>query len=386
MMTTTKPKKSDTGKSGDPVSPRADPSKDILAIWGTIVRTTSVPQFLIDQDHRIIAWNKALEQLTGIKEEEMIGTSQHGKAFYGVKRPCLADLLADELFGDLTLWYQDTCEESACVDNAYEVTVFFPHMGNGGKWLHVTAVPVRDSTGNVVGSVETIEDLTEQKLLERALKLSEQKLQLMNGIAWHEIENKITSVRGYVELSKKSVKNENDIMCFEAEETILKQIHELLRYTMDYQKIGMQPPRWVNVAGTIRSILSLMENGSLRMDLDVDALELFGDPTLEMMFSYLIKNTVKNGKTAPEIRISFTEIPEGLRLVYEDNSTGIPFTRKTSQFKGNIIKAESFCMKFVHDILEYSGMGIKETGDPGKGARFEITVPHGAYRFTGHPN
>ena len=259
-------------------------------------------------------------------------------------------------------------------------------MGNGGKWLHVTAVPVRDSTGNVVGSVETIEDLTEQKLLERALKLSEQKLQLMNGIAWHEIENKITSVRGYVELSKKSVKNENDIMCFEAEETILKQIHELLRYTMDYQKIGMQPPRWVNVAGTIRSILSLMENGSLRMDLDVDALELFGDPTLEMMFSYLIKNTVKNGKTAPEIRISFTEIPEGLRLVYEDNSTGIPFTRKTSQFKGNIIKAESFCMKFVHDILEYSGMGIKETGDPGKGSRFEITVPHGVYRFTGHPN
>src|SRR5208282_2422845 len=232
-MTTTKPKKSDTGKSGDPVSPRADPSEDILAIWGTIVRTTSVPQFLIDQDHRIIAWNRALEQLTGLKEEEMIGTSQHGKAFYGVKRPCLADLLADELFGDLTLWYQDTCEESACADNAYEATGFFPHRGNGGKWLHVTAVPVRDNTGNVVGSVETIEDLTEQKLLERALKLSGQKLQLMNGIAWHEIENKITSVRGYVELSKKSMKDKNDMMCFEAEETILNRFMNcsIIRWT-----------------------------------------------------------------------------------------------------------------------------------------------------------
>jgi signal transduction histidine kinase len=385
-MTTTKPKKSDTGKSVNPVSPHADPSKDILAIWGTIVRMTSVPQFLIDQNHHVIAWNRALEQLTGIKEEVMIGTSPHGIAFYGVKRPCLADFLADESFGDLALWFQDTCEESACADNAYEATGFFPYMGTGGKWLHVTAVPVRDSTGNVIGSVETIEDLTEQKLLERALKLSGQKIQLMNSIAWHEIENKITSVRGYVELSKKSMKDENVTKCFEAEETILNQIHQLLHYTRDYQKIGTQPPRWVNVAGTIRSILSLMENGSLRMDLDVDALELFGDPTLEMMFSYLIKNTVKNGKTALEIRISFTEIPEGLRLVYEDNGTGIPFTRKTSQFKENIIKAESFCMKFVHDILEYSGMSIKETGDPDKGARFEITVPHGAYRFTDLPD
>ena len=325
---------------------------------GTIVRTISVPQFLIDQDHRIIAWNKALEQLTGIKEEEMIGTSQHGKAFYGVKRPCLADLLADELFGDLTLWTR-THVRSQHVLTMRRSDRFFPPYGKRGKMAACYRSPVRDSTGNVVGSVETIENLTEQKLLERALKLSEQKLQLMNGIAWHEIENKITSVRGYVELSKKSVKNENDIMCFEAEETILKQIHELLRYTMDYQKIGMQPPLWVNVAGTIRSILSLMENGSLRMDLDVDALELFGDPTLEMMFSYLIKNTVKNGKTAPEIRISFTEIPEGLRSCTEDNIT-VSLSRGKHQFKGNIIKAESFCMKFVHDILEYSGTGIKE--------------------------
>ena len=275
-----------------------------------IIRTSSVPQFLIDQYHCVIAWNRALEQLTGIKYEEILGTSQHGKAFYGVTRPCLADLLVDESFGDMTLWYRDKYRESAGADNAYEATDFFPYMGNGGKWLHVTAVPVRDSNGTVIGTVESFEDLTERTLLERALKLSNQKLNLMNGVAYHEIENKITSVRGYVELSRKSVKDEMAIKCFEAEETILKQIPELLHYTMDYQKIGTQPLRWVNVAGAVRSILSLMEISLLRMDLDVDALELFGDPTLEMMFSYLINNTLKQAKTAPEIRISFAEIPK----------------------------------------------------------------------------
>jgi hypothetical protein len=40
-------------------------------------------------------------------------------------------------------------------------------------------------------------------------------------------------------------------------------------------------------------------------------------------------------------------------------------------------------MKFVHDMLEFSSMSIKETGDPDKGVRFEILVPHGAFRFTG---
>ncbi len=382
MTMTTEPKKSGSGKNAEPVSPRSDLSKDILTIWGTIIRMSSVPQFLIDRYNCVIAWNRALEQLTGIKYEEILGTSQHGKAFYGVTRPCLADLLMDESFGDMTLWYRDKYKESARADNAYEVTDFLPNMGNGGKWLHVTAVPVRDGNGTVVGAVESVEDLTERTLLERALKLSNQKLNLMNGVAYHEIENKITSVRGYVELSRKSVKDDMAMKCFEAEETILKQVPELLRYTMDYQKIGTQPLRWVNVAGAIRSVLSLMENSLLRMDLDVDALELFGDPTLEMMFSYLIKNTLKEGKTAPEIRISFAEIPEGLRLVYEDNSTGIPHTKIHSQFKETIVKANNFCMKFVHDILEYSYMSIKETGDPDKGLRLEILVPHGAFRFT----
>jgi two-component sensor histidine kinase len=382
MTATMEPKKSGSGKIIEPVSVSIDRSTDILAIWGKIIRTSSVPQFLIDRNHGVIAWNRALEKLTGIKEEDILGTTQHWKAFYGVKRPCLADLLVDELIGDLTHWYGDKFARPEPADKAYEATEFFPLLGNGGKWLHFTAVPVTDSNGTVIGTIESLEDVTERKLLERALKLSNKKLHLMNGIVWHEIENKITSLRGYVELSKEIIKDENGMECFEAEENILKQIHELLQYTIDYQKIGTQLPRWVDVSGTIRSILSLMEIDSLRTDLDVDALELFGDPTLEVMFSYLIKNTLKNGKNAPEIRVSFAEIPEGLQIVYEDNSTGIPHNRKNSQFKEDIIKADNFSMKFVHDILEFSGMNIKETGDPDKGVRFEIIVPHGAYRFT----
>ena len=188
----------------------------------------------------------------------------------------------------------------------------------------------------------------------------------MNSVAGHEIENKITGVRGYVELTRGLLSDDERRTCFDAEENALKQIHELLTSMMDYQRIGTQSPRWINVPVTIRSIVSLMEIESLHIEIDVDTMELFGDPTLATMFSYLIKNTLSNVKTVPEIRVSFAKIPQGLRLLYEDNSTGIPLDRKEYLFKESIVNSDNFCMKFVHDILEFSGMGITETGTPGK--------------------
>jgi len=51
---------------------------------------------VIGRDHRVIYWNTALERLSGIKADEIVGTKQHWRAFYGKVRPCMADLLVDE--------------------------------------------------------------------------------------------------------------------------------------------------------------------------------------------------------------------------------------------------------------------------------------------------
>ena len=105
------------------------------------------------------------------------------------------------------------------------------------------------------------------------------------------------------------------------------------------------------------------------------SLELFCDPILGRMFSLLIENTIKNVNTFPEIHIWYKETADGLTLFYRDNSAGIPLNQKENLSSGIIIKAEDFFLAFVHDILEFSGMGIKETGEPGGGVCFEITVP-----------
>jgi signal transduction histidine kinase len=112
----------------------------------------------------------------------------------------------------------------------------------------------------------------------------------------------------------------------------------------------------------------------------VTGLFVYSDPILEKVFSHLIENTLVHAKTATEIRIRYRETPQGLVLVYEDNGTGITQTDKQSLFV-RTFAAKHFGLFFIHDILELSGIGFAETGEPGKGVRFEMTVPHGMYRI-----
>ena len=136
-----------------------------------IVRGSPIPQFVIDRDHKVINWNEALEKYSGIKAEEIVGTNQQWRAFYQNKRPCMADLLADGAIEKIPQWYSGKYAKSRLIEDAYEATDFFPHMGESGLWLFFTAAPIRDADGRITGAVETLEDVTERKRAEEALQI-----------------------------------------------------------------------------------------------------------------------------------------------------------------------------------------------------------------------
>ncbi|HOV86801.1 MAG TPA: PAS domain S-box protein [Syntrophobacteraceae bacterium] len=135
-----------------------------------------VPAFFIGKDHRVIYWNRAIEELTGIRSETVIGTNEHWRAFYAAERPCMADLLADETPEALSRLYEGKYGPWKLLEEAYEATDFFPALGSKGKWLHFTAVAIRDSQGALVGVIETLQDITERKRTEDALQESRQRL------------------------------------------------------------------------------------------------------------------------------------------------------------------------------------------------------------------
>ncbi|HAJ26243.1 MAG TPA: hypothetical protein DCG53_03195 [Syntrophus sp. (in: bacteria)] len=136
----------------------------------SIFQGFSIPAFVIGKDHKVILWNRALENLTKIPAEDMIGTDYHWKAFYGEERPCMADLLVDSAVKNISKWYTGKYRKFNADEEAFEATDFFPELGKKGRWLRFTAAVIRDNQGELVGAVETLEDITEQKLAEAALK------------------------------------------------------------------------------------------------------------------------------------------------------------------------------------------------------------------------
>ena len=141
-----------------------------------VIQGSPIPTFFIGKDHRVIYWNKALEELSGIRAEEMIGTTQHWRAFYDEVRPCMADLLVDEAQEKIINWYLGRYTKSKLVAEAYEATDYFPALRKEGRWLRFTAAAIRDSQENIVGAMETLEDITEQKRSEEKIKEGERFL------------------------------------------------------------------------------------------------------------------------------------------------------------------------------------------------------------------
>ncbi|MDD5028227.1 MAG: ATP-binding protein [Rhodoferax sp.] len=129
-----------------------------------------VASFVVDTRHMVTHFNQACALTLGIAAQRVIGRKGIGWVFHGDDRPMMADLIVDDLMektvNDL---YQSTFRCSLKVPHAYETEHFFPKLGQGGRWLFFTAAPLRNAQGELVGAIETLQDITERKVAEDAL-------------------------------------------------------------------------------------------------------------------------------------------------------------------------------------------------------------------------
>jgi len=143
-------------------------------LFARIIDGTPIPLFVIDRQHRVTFWNTAVESLSGIPREKMVGTTEQWRAFYSEERPVMADLVLDGAPVDqIEGYYPGRCWGSPLIEGAYEAEDYYPSLGEAGKWLYFTASPIRDENGRVTGAVETLQDITERMRVEGALQESE---------------------------------------------------------------------------------------------------------------------------------------------------------------------------------------------------------------------
>jgi PAS domain S-box-containing protein len=153
-----------------------------------IVQGLTVAAFVVDENHVMIHCNKAFENLTGLSAAELVGTSNQWKTFYPSQRPTLADFIVEGASqGDLDSYYKGLYRKSALIEGAYEAENYFPNVKGGGKWLFFTAAPLIDDEGRIVGAIETLQDITDRKNAEEALRLAERRQRALLNFAPYPI-------------------------------------------------------------------------------------------------------------------------------------------------------------------------------------------------------
>ncbi len=134
-----------------------------------ILDGSSIPTFVIDGDHVITHYNRAMENLTGIYANEIIGTEKQWMTFYAKERPILADLVVDNASEEeIARLYGIKYRKSEVIEGAYEAENFFPDLGESGRWVFFTAAPLKDAKGRVTGAIETLQDISQRKQAEEA--------------------------------------------------------------------------------------------------------------------------------------------------------------------------------------------------------------------------
>jgi PAS domain S-box-containing protein len=225
-------------------------------------------------------------------------------------------------------------------------------------------------------------DITERNTRDTALEQAKRKLGLLNTVTFSDIQNALFTLTAYQQMIRSKISEEQIVSLMGKEDISIQKIADSLNFAKSYQDMGIKPPQWQDVRHVFLLAISHLDFLRIQHIIQLDGLEVFADPLLEQVFQVLADNILKHGGKATGVSLSYGITDHQLILVFEDNGTGIPENLKATIFEKDFQKKRGKGLFLAREILGITGMTIKETGEPGKGARFEILVPGNGYRFS----
>ncbi|PKG32305.1 PAS domain-containing sensor histidine kinase, partial [Methanoregula sp.] len=251
----------------------------------------------------------------------------------------------------------------------------------GDRYYITTITPIRDEAGTVITCICSSKEITDRKRAEDALRQANRHLGLLTDVTRHDLSNQVSALKGWLELTKVMLNNPEKIREFIAgKEIAIAGIERQIAFMNAYRGLGTDEPTWQDLEATIHRARELLPAEGIRFVTDIGGIEVYADPLFDRVFSNLLDNSLRHGEHVTEIRVSSHRTGGELTIVWEDNGTGISPDEKARVFDRGFGRNTGFGMFLAKEILSLTGIGIRETGVAGKGARFEIVVPAGAYR------
>lgn len=368
--------------------------------------------FATDLQGRVIMWNRAIEEMTGIKKEEMLGKGEHlyTVPFYGERRRHLLDLI-DSDDEELKAKY-DNVERKG---RTLQAEVFTPALyGGKGAYVWAVAAPLFDIHEKRIGAIESIRDVTEWKNKEREKEklqlqlLQSQKMEaigtMANGIA-HNFNNILGSMMGYADMALDGVAKDSRTHCdiTHIKDGIVK-AHELANQMLSFSRKRETQFKKVKISSVVKESIEMFRmsapsslNIVTRIEVDEENTECLADQNqIQQVILNLCNNglyAIKDGKGTIELGITEAEISlqgvspmEAIKpgsyvhLTVKDTGCGMDDETLKHIFEPffttkEVGKGTGLGLPIVHGIIEAHGGGIVVTSQKGKGTTINIYLP-----------
>ncbi len=330
----------------------------------SLIEASIDPLVTISHEGKIQDVNTATENATGLPRLELIGTdfsdyfTEPEKAREGYREVFLRGKVLDF---PLEIRHRDGHH----IPVLYNATVY------------------RDRDGKIQGVFAAARDITIRKQAEDALHLANRKLNLLYGITRHDINNQLTVLVGYLRILEKKQPDPLFHEYFLMLASAAQRISAMIQFTREYESIGVHAPIWQDCRTLVDTAAEQVPPGMVRVINDLPAgAEVFADLLIVKVCYNLMDNAVRYGGKITFIRFSIEERDGVHVVVCEDDGDGVVAEEKERIFERGFGKNTGLGLALAREILDITGISIKETGEPGKGARFEMTVPKGMWRFT----
>jgi PAS domain S-box len=296
---------------------------------------------------------------------------------------------ASEILGhtpaDFSPRYQPDGTLSADRIAAYDRTV------QGGKslsfeWVHlrrngtpfsaeISLSPVEIRGKMFIRSI--VRDLSDRKNAEQAAARASRKLEMMQAFTLHESTSTIAGISGLMDRARTLPEGPDRDRVFSEMKEKAAELQRQIAFTKEYLEVGVKSPQWQAVQAMVPAQAEPVIHAAPKLS----GLEIYADPLVGKIFSYLAENVVKHGKRATRIDIGAEVQGPALKITFRENGIGIGTEMKSAIFARRAGETRGMGLFLVSEILAITGITIAETGTPGEGACFEITVPGGGFRF-----
>ncbi len=387
------------------VARRTQTLKENQILLNRIAQGTPLPTLVRDRNGKLLLWNRACEELTGVSAAAAAERSQTAPPGEATADPFLLHLLTEKIPADSEGKRQPARTQFLkSSPDATELEVCVPQLGDAGCWLYGTIVRFCDEQGHPIGIIETWQDLTDRKNLEKQL-VHAQRLEAMGRLAGaiaHDFTNFLQAILVFTETAKFEISADSPVRYhLDGIQKTVFRAKELIHQIKVFSRQNLLVPKAVRLKAVVQKAVASVKNIVpdtivLRLSIDSDARIMADEVPIEQVVSNLCLNAVNamgdTGGTLT-VRLSTVELtretawrdPElrpGVyaKLTVADTGKGIPAEHLERIFEPFFTTRKreggtGMGLAIVHGIVKgYDGV-ISVESEVGKGTAFEILWP-----------